>query len=684
MNTHELREKTRSGFYKQFRRNDVALNDIELCSEDLPVNAAHARLLKEILEAETPVVLPGEKIIFSRTLPKKLPVLKLSRELSQKYPHTDIVENLTPDWQVLLADGLSGRIAAATRSLKDHSGDPEAEDYLSATIDALQSVAAFADRYAAAAAEPAQQQLLARVPLHPARSFHEALQSVRFISSVLRLSGGMHLGFGRFDQYMWPYLEADLAAGRLSENDAKELLAEFFISLNRDADLYNGAQLGDNGQSLMLGGCDRDGKCAINRLTYLALDVSEEVNMIDPKINLRVDANTPDDLLIQASRLTRRGLGFPQYCNDDVVIPALTGFGYPVADARDYAVAACWEFVVPDGRDTPNRFAVNFPLAADRAIRDGLRSGDSFAEILDRLPGTIREQTAAFRNMCAKPLFAFPNVLFSAFCEHAIARGRDLNRGGGSHYHYGCHGCGSSSAADALAAVRELVFEQKSVSPERLLAALETDFANDMELRAMIKAVPHKVGNNDDAADALMVQIFDEFASALAEIPDNGRGGRIRPGTGSAQFYVWLTQKGYYMQLGTTADGRRIGDYISSSLSPAPGVHARGIISELETYGKLNYRQLCNGGPITMELADAYFRNDDALEKTAKIIRAFVKTHCQQLQLNTLNPDKLRDAQLHPENYRDLIVRVWGWSGYFVELTREYQDQIIGRQAFGA
>ena len=597
---------------------------------------------------------------------------------------TDVIENLTPDWSLLLKEGLLGRRAACQKALEEKKNDSEAVDFLTNAIAAIDAVASFAKRYSLAAEEPLQRALLEKVPLSPAESFHEALQSVRFVSSVIRSAGGQHIGFGRFDQYMWPYLEKDLREGVLTKDEAFELLEEFFISLSRDADLYKGVQLGDNGQSMMLGGCDRVGKPAVNPLTYMCLEASEDIGLIDPKINLRVDSNTPDDLLMAAAKLTRRGLGFPQYSNDEVVIDSLVRFGYDLEAARNYTVAACWEFVVEDGRDTPNLFAMNFPLAADRAIRSGLKAGDDFDGIMKRLEETFEEQAKGFRRVCEREWYFLPEPILSLFSKNTLAKGRDLNNGGGSHYHYGCHGCGSSNAADALAAVKYLIFEKKQVSPERLLAALESDYENAEELRQMIKDVPHKVGNNDDYADSLLKRLFEIFADTLSKIEDNGRGGRIRPGTGSAQHYVLMTEKKEGQKLKATADGRKYGDFIGSSLAPSPGVKVRGVLSELETYGKIDYGPLCNGGPITLELADAYFRNEEALLKVVKLIQSFVKLGCQQLQLNTLNPDKLRDAQVHPENYRDLIVRVWGWSGYFVELSKPYQDQIIGRQAFGA
>lgn len=688
MDIETEREKIRGGYYQRYRRPEIKGIDLESDAErenikGLPLHRSESYVYRRILEQEKPVVFPDERIIFTRTLGKytvENNILPL--EFMNRKPRWNRIENLTPGWGRLISEGLLGRRTAALESLKKHKGDAEAEDYLTATVEMIDSVEVFAKRYADAACTPEQRALLERVPLHPARTFHEALQSIRFVSSIMRLFLVAHIGFGRFDQYMLPLYRADIASGRLTREEAADLLAEFFCSLNRDSDLYHGVQKGDNGQSLMLGGCDKDGKSAVNELTQLVLEVSESVNMIDPKINLRVDSSTPEDILLAAAKLTRRGLGFPQYCNDEKVIPSLVKFGYPLELARDYTVAACWEYVLDDGRDTPNYMTMNFPRAADEAIREGLRAGDDFDGILRRIPETMRRQQSAMRKQIENPIEMLPELMTSALAPHAIEKGRDLNRGGGSHYHYGCHGPGSSSAADALAAVKYLVFEKKTVSRERLLAGLESNFENDPELVRMLKEVPHKAGSGDSYADDFMILLFDTMADVLAELADPWIGGRVRPGTGSAQNYVLLTQKNYPGALGATADGRREGDYISSSLSPAPGVRSKGILSVLTSYGKLPYEKLCNGGPITMELAPCYFKTEDALHKAVRIIRDFVRTGCQQLQINLLDPVILRDAQIHPENHRDLIVRVWGWSGYFVELSKEYQDQIIERQCF--
>src|ERR1035437_3980606 len=271
---------------------------------------------------------------------------------------------------------------------------------------------------------------------------------------------------------MWRYLQADLAAGRLDLAGAERLLAEFFLSLNRDSDLYPGIQQGDNGQSLMLGGVKRDGTDAVNELTYLVLRVARRVAMIDPKINLRVTKDTSLNLLELAAELTEIGLGFPQYSNDDVVIPGLVAHGYELEDARDYSVAACWEFLIPGrGMEVVNIGAVSMPAAADAAIREGLAAGESFEGILARAGERMRQQVNRLVDQYSK-LVLPPAPYYSVLMDGCLERGQDLSRSQ-KYNNFGIHGACSANAADALAAVKTFIFGQRSLSPQRLLEALD-------------------------------------------------------------------------------------------------------------------------------------------------------------------------------------------------------------------
>jgi pyruvate-formate lyase len=498
------------------------------------------------------------------------------------------------------------------------------------------------------------------------------------------LSGHYHVGLGRFDQYMWPYLEADLRQGRLDVVAAEELLAEFFIALNKDSDLYPGVQQGDNGQSLTIGGVRPDGTDGVNPLTRMVLRVAHRTAMIDPKINLRMSPDTDLELLELATELTRKGLGFPQYSNDAMVIPALVSHGYALEDARDYTVAACWEFIIPGkGMEVVNIGAVSFPAAVDRGIREGLPAGGEMERVLQCTAEDIAAQVARLVEDYAQLLLP-PAPYYSVLMSGCLEEGRDLSQGL-RYNNFGVHGAGSADAADALAAVDELVAREQRVEAAELIAALDADFYGYEPLRRLLIDEGPKVGNNDDAADAMLTRLFALFADACEAIADNGRGGRVRPGTGSAMYYLWLAQGHEGMRepvVGATSNGRRRGDPLSANLSPAQHARVRGPISVLQSFAKIDYGRIYNGGPITMELSDAVFRDAESLTKVALLVRTFARLGCQQLQLNTVNVDTLLDAKRHPERHRNLIVRVWGWSGYFCELAPEYQDHVIARHLY--
>jgi len=686
-----MRHRVREHACAQYRTT-VAPDVLAECeSAGLSWMRRAARLTRRMCEAQQPVIEPDEQIVFTRTVseippiytPQKWHELTSGRTLHELGP----ISNICADWGMVLSQGLLRRreIALATRATMASSD--EAAMFLDAAVETLDAVLDLAARYAAKARDLGRNDLvecLERVPAYAPRSFHEALQSLRLCHAAVWLSGHYHVGLGRFDQYMFPYLKADLQSGRLNIPKAEELLAEFFIALNKDSDLYPGVQQGDNGQSLMLGGVQRDGTDAVNELTRMVLRVAHDVAMIDPKINLRIHKNTDLDLLATACELTRLGLGFPQYSNDDVVIPALVAQGYDLEDARDYTVAACWEFIIPGrGMEIVNVGAVSMPAAVDHAIRDGLAAGDDMNGVLARVHADMQSQTNRLVESY-RSLFLPPAPWYSALMDGCLERGSDLSNGL-KYNNFGIHGAGSSSAADALAAVEKLVFQERSISPNDLLTSLESNFQTSEPLRRQLQDAAPKVGNNDDAADRMLALLFDMLADACEAVGENGRGGHVRPGSGSAMYYVWLAEGHNPMReptVGATADGRRRGDYFSANLAPSPGIRIQGPLSTLQSFSKIDYRRICNGGPITMELSDSVFRGQDSIRKAALFVRTFAQLGCQQLQLNTVNVETLRDAKRHPERYKNLIVRVWGWSGYFCELDEPYQDHIIARHAF--
>ena len=405
------------------------------------------------------------------------------------------------------------------------------------------------------------------------------------------------------------------------------------------------------------------------------MTASLELCLIDPKINLRVDKNTPLERFVYATRLTKQGLGFPQYSNDDIVIPGLVQLGYDYEDACNYTVAACWEFIVPNcGMDIPNICAMNFPGIIRQVMEEKLLQCDTFAQLMEAVEIGLQEECDRIIARCNQTTLR-PAPYMSILIDGCLEQRQDVSVIGAKYNNYGVHGAGIANGADALAAVKMQVFDHKRIGKEELLQALAADFEGYVPLRNLLLESP-KMGNNDEEADDIACQLMEMFASYLNHKP-NGVGGIYRAGTGSAMEYIWSAET-----VGATADGRKAGAPYGSSFSPSLTTRLNGPLSVIQSFTKYDMRKIINGGPLTMEVHDATFRNEAGIEKVAGLVRTFILLGGHQLQLNAINRERLLDAQANPEKYPNLIVRVWGWSGYFRELDVPYQNHIIQRTEF--
>ena len=664
---------------KKFRRDVDWKPLLDGFVRDGTDDSTRARVgLVEMLKAEQPAFMDGETIAFLRTV-KQIPDLHSDDEMAANrakgiaYGEKGVVFNLTADFAPTIRDGLDARIAEIDARLAQcrAEGDAEGELFLTNAKLSAQAVLDLAARYRAAAEAQGLAtvaETLAQVPAKGARTFHEALQSLRILHYAMWCEGEYHCGLGRIDQYLFPYLDADLKAGRLTEETALEELEEFFIACNRDSDLYIGVQQGDNGQSVMLGGVTRDGAPAFNLLSRLALKACGELKLVDPKINLRVDKNTPMEIYTLGTELTKAGLGFPQYANDDVVIPALMKWGYELEDARDYSVAACWEFLIPGcGMDINNIDAVSMPSCLDAVMRAG---ADSFEALKADLKAEINRRCDELQKKYAH-VEIFPGPFVSILTVGCIEKARDICKGA-KYNNFGIHGTGIAVAVDSLAAVRELVFDRKLVTMAELVKLMDTDFADRPDILAAARTAP-KMGNADKSVDDIAVWLIDAWADCLAG-RKNDRGGIYRPGTGSAMYYIWHAN-----ELPASADGRLKGHPFSANYAPSLDVPVKGPLSVIRSFTEPDLGKVCNGGPLTIEVHDSAFREADGVEKVAQLVKFFVDRGGHQLQINAINRETLLDAQKNPELHRHLIVRVWGWSGYFIELDKPFQDQVIKR-----
>ena len=649
---------------------------------------ARARIgLEEMLKAETPAFMDGERLAFLRTV-RQIPDLHTDAEMDARratgtaFGEKGVVFNMTADFAPTIRDGLGARLGEIDARLAKcrADGDAEGVEFLENPRLSVEAVLDLVDRYRAEAEKRGLAEIaatLAQVPRNGARTFHEALQSLRILHYAMWCEGEYHCGLGRIDQYLFPYYDADIKAGRLTDKTALEELEEFFIACNRDSDLYIGVQQGDNGQSVMLGGVTRDGKTAFNDLSRLCLNACGELKLVDPKINLRVDKTTPLEIYELGTELTAKGLGFPQYANDDVVIPALRRWGYELEDARDYSVAACWEFLVPGcGMDINNIDAVSFVGALDAALRNvAAASSPSFEDVKAEFKAEVQRRADALVEKY-RHVEILPGPFVSVISTDCIKKSRDISKGA-KYNNFGIHGTGIAVAVDSLASVRELVFEKKLVTLEELVKLLDTDFAGRPDVLAAAKAAP-KMGNADARVDDLAKWLIDFWGHAF-DGKKNDRGGVFRPGTGSAMYYIWHTR-----DVPASADGRLKGEPLSANYAPSLDVPVKGPVSVVRSFTEPDLGLVCNGGPLTIEIHDSAFAMPDGVEKVAHLVKFFIERGGHQMQINTINRETLLDAQAHPERHRHLIVRVWGWSGYFIELDKPYQDQIIKRVELAA
>ncbi len=615
---------------------------------------------EQVCKAETPVILAEEKICFIRTV-KNLPDIFTGDEWAQvkknHYIHElGYMSNLSPNYEDTIKCGLLER-----RKTADGYG-----------VRVIDAIIELSDRYKEEAIRQGRDDIaktLERVPRCGATSFYEALQFFRILHFSLWLEGNYHNTVGRFDKYMYPYLKADMEKDLYTEETALELLEDFFLSFNKDSDLYVGVQQGDNGQSMVLGGMDENGNEVFNLLSKLCLQASGNLLLIDPKINLRVGKNTPLEVYEMGSELTKAGLGFPQYSNDDVVIDGLTRLGYDLGDARNYVVAACWEFIIPKvGADVANIAALSFPKVIDTCLHRDLQACTDFDDFLGAVKAEIKTE-------CDKICHSINNLWFvpSPFMNLLIDGGI---YDGAKYNNFGIHGTGIATGADSLAAIRKYVFEEQRISKQDLMEAVDSDFQTHSEILPLLRYEAPKMGNDDDAADDMAVILLDSFSNAL-EGRKNCRGGIYRAGTGSAMYYLWHAN-----EIGASPDGRRAGEPFGTNFSASLFAQINGPVSVIKSFTKPHFENAINGGPLTLEFASSMFEGEESIKKVAALVKAFIDMGGHQMQLNAVNTKLMEDAQKNPEKYRQLVVRIWGWSAYFVELDKEYQNHVMRRQQY--
>lgn len=594
--------------------------------------------------------------------------------------------------------------------------------FYKAVLITIEAVRTFAGRYAALAREkagtadePRRAELLEiaricdKVPYEPAETFREAVQSVWFIQLILQIeSNGHSLSYGRFDQYAWPYLEADLAAGRTTEEEAVELLTNLWIKtltvnkVRSQAHTFSSAG-SPMYQNVTIGGQTPDGRDAVNRLSFLVLRSIGQTRLPQPNLTVRYHRSINQAFMDEALEVMKLGTGMPAFNNDEVIIPSFIEKGVKKEDAYDYSAVGCVETAVPGkwGYRCTGMSYMNFPRILLMAMNRGVdmtsgkrftkdygdfRNMQSFDELMQAWDNTVRELTRASviveNAIDLASEREVPDILCSTLTRDCLGRGKTIKEGGAVYDFISGLQVGIADMADSLAAIKTLVFEEKKITAGQLMDALENDFAGpegEQIRRLLINEAP-KYGNDDDRADLLVVDAYASYIDEMKKYPNTryGRGpvGGIRyAGTSSISANVG---QGYGTM--ATPNGRHARQPLAEGCSPAHFMDKNGPTAVFKSVSKLPTHEITGGVLLNQKVTPALLSTAENTKKLELMIRAFFnRLEGYHVQYNVVDRATLIDAQKHPEKHRDLIVRVAGYSAFFNVLSRATQDDIIER-----
>ncbi|MCH3967858.1 MAG: formate C-acetyltransferase/glycerol dehydratase family glycyl radical enzyme [Atopobiaceae bacterium] len=537
-------------------------------------------------------------------------------------------------------------------------------------------------------------EVLAHIARQPARDLYDALQLVWLVEVVLQHeSNASSFSLGRADQYLWPYYQAtmdELAQAGLAPDEAaarvRELIQCFYLKCNtivairstESARFFAGFPIGFN---LVVGGLDEHGHDCTNELSSLLLDVQADTRLPQPNLSLRLHDNTPAPLLREACRIIRLGDGVPQVFNDEANVLAFTNRGVSLADARDYAVVGCVELSIPGrmyGLHDICMFnmmrCLEIALAEHPdgfATYDGLES--SVMEVIDRYVALMVEGC----NTCDEAhRETSPTPLLSTLVHDSVAKGTDITAGGARYNPSGVQGVGTANLADSLEVMRKVLFDERSMGYAGLMAMLARDWQGEGDeacRQRLIHRYP-KYGNDVDEVDQIGERFLAHYGSEVARY-QNPRGGRFQPGSYTVSAHIPLGAV-----VGATPDGRRAGEQLADGgLSPMVGRDTHGPTASLRSVSKLDNALDSNGSLLNVKFSPATLAGDGGLDKLMAYLRTFSRLKVQHIQFNVVDRATLLDAQAHPEDHQDLVVRVAGYSAMFVELSRAIQDDIINR-----
>lgn len=661
-----------------------------------------------------PQMSPEEKNLF--LMDPENNIVKGTNVFTLDVPLYGPAGHITPDYQTVMEQGFSGIKKRAQERLKkaQQEKDQQGIDFLTAAIICCDAITDFGHRYSALAKEMAAREknperyaeliqiseACARVPGQPPRTFFEAVQCAWLVYVGIQQEAFQRcFSLGRFDQYAWQYLQADLKSGKITEEKAQELLDCFWLKFPEtnyiNSEYYSHIASGfPVQQQICVGGQTPEGKDATNPLTLMCIQASINTLFHQPSISVRFFEGSPDVLIDKAVELAAKGTGHPSFFNDRRVVKALQSKGIALGDARDYSSVGCAS-VQPTRKDkgAHNAGYINVAAALDFALHNGdwvygkrqmgVRSGDmrtfkSFDEVIGAFEQQLSYMIDVYSRASVRVEKAHkdlvPTPYISCFVQDCIGNARDRSAGG-ALYNSGMtpRGIGLADVADSLAAIKKLVFEDKTLTMDRLLKAMEADFVGYEDVHEMVMNKVPKYGNDDPYVDELAVKVVDIYCQETDK-HKSLFGGRFHPGFSSVSSNV-----PYGTVISALPNGRKQWTPLADGCSPSHNVDKSGPTAVAISSGKLNHEGMSGGSILNVKFSPSLVKSKEGMQHFSSYVKGMLEAGVWHAQFNVADAKTLREAQLSPDKFSDLIVRVAGYSAFFTALSPKLQEDVIDR-----
>ena len=587
-------------------------------------------------------------------------------------------------------------------------------DFYEASIIVSKSIINFAKRYAELARELAGKEesserkkelenisdICSRIPANPPDSFYEAIQFIRFVQLALSLEtyDGQAISLGRIDQYLLPFYESDRKSGKIDEEYAKELIQCLWIKINEHVPIFD-SLVGMYFEGLLstqaatIGGVDKNGDDATNKLTYIILDATKAVALPLPNVHVRINENSPTELMHRLSDVISSGVNNVAVFSDEVIVESLMKRQIPTEEARNYSTVGCVE-IAPFGNSFTSSDAAlfNLPFCLELVLTNGYSSmlnekigietgNPSEFKSIEDVISAYKKQVSHFVKLMVTGSNCLeegnknlkPTPFLSLCVDECFDIGKDITAGSARYNFTGVQGVGMSDVADSLAALDLLVFRESKVTIAELLDALKTNFDGFEDLRNLLLNKAPKFGNDNELVDKYAELVATHYSNEITSY-NNVRHGTFIPG-----MYSVSTHIPFGIMTGALPSGRYEGMPLSNGASPALGNSRNGMTATIKSVSKIDYTQYANGIAFTLNVDPSLLKDSNDANYLTALMKSYFKLGGMQIQFNVLKQEDLISAQSNPEKYRDLLVRVAGYSAYFVDMAKEAQDEVIGR-----